>query len=189
MRRIKPTAKAPDSSAGPLPAKAVYLTKAEVRAEKARRAFPDFVRTVRPGLSGDAFHQRYYEVLDRFARGEIRKLIVTLPPQHGKSLGSTILLPAYLLGRAPQLRIAVASYNLSLASRFNRQIQRLMDTKSYRTVFPDSRIKTPGSKEQTIRTAEEFEVAGHPGGVISVGREGALTGNSVDVMIIDDLYR
>lgn len=173
----------------PIPEGLKLLTKKEVQAEKARRSFSDFIRIVHPRLSGNGFHRQYYEVLDRFARGEIRKLIVTIPPQHGKSQGSTVGLPAYLLGRNPQLRIAVASYNLSLASRFNRQIQRLMDSKSYRTLFPGSRLKTPGSKENYIRSAEEFEVVGHGGGVISVGREGALTGSPVDVMIIDDLYK
>lgn len=173
----------------PIPESLKQLTKKEVQAEKARRSFPDFVRMTSPRLSATAFHCQYYQVLDRFARGEIRKLIVTIPPQHGKSQGATVGLPAYLLGRNPELRIAVASYTLSLASRFNRQIQRLMDSKSYRALFPASRLKTPGSKENYIRSAEEFEVVGRGGGVISVGREGALTGSPVDVMIIDDLYK
>ncbi|MDL2230555.1 phage terminase large subunit [Alistipes sp. OttesenSCG-928-L06] len=181
-------------SAGAQPAvtlseSAKRLTKKEIQAEKSRRRFPDFVRTVLPKLSDSDFHRRYYEVLDRFARGEIRRLIVTIPPQHGKSQGATVGLPAYLLGRDPTLRIAVASYNLSLAARFNRQIQRLMDTRSYRSVFPAARLKTPGSRENYIRSADEFEVVGHGGGVISVGREGALTGSPVDVMVIDDLYK
>lgn len=173
----------------PIPETLKHLTKKEVQAEKARRLFPDFIGMTQPRLAIDGFHRKYYEVLDRFARGDIRKLIVTIPPQHGKSQGSTVGLPAYLLGVNPDLRIALASYNLSLASRFNRQIQRMMDSKSYRTLFPGSRLKAPGSKENYIRSAEEFEVIGQEGGVIAVGREGALTGNPVDVMVIDDLYR
>lgn len=53
------------------------------------------------------FHRTYYNTLDRFAHGQIRRLIVSVPPQHGKSLGSSVLLPAYLLGIAPQTRIAL----------------------------------------------------------------------------------
>ena len=194
MRRVEKT---DDGAVGlpeatpeaPVNEKAKRLTKQEVQAEIARRKFPDFVRIVQPGLSGNAFHGTYYGVLDRFARGELRKLIVTIPPQHGKSLGASVLLPAYLLGKNPELRLAVASYNLSLAARFNRQVQRLMDAKTYRTVFPGVRLKTPGSKENYVRSAEEFEIVGRTGGMIAVGREGALTGNPVDVMIIDDLYK
>ena len=173
----------------PFGGKAGKLTRREVQTELARRHFRDYARLVQPGLSGSLFHRNYYEVLDRFARGEIRKLIVTIPPQHGKSQGASVLLPAYLLGKNPELRIAIASYSLSLASRFNRQVQRVMDSKTYRTVFPAPRLKAPGSKENYVRSAEEFEVVGHSGGVIAVGREGALTGNPVDVMIIDDLYK
>ncbi|MEI3553315.1 MAG: hypothetical protein V8Q54_00630 [Alistipes senegalensis] len=49
-------------------------------------------------------------MLEAFAAGRIRRLIVTMPPQHGKSVGATTLLPAYLLGLDPDLRVAVASY-------------------------------------------------------------------------------
>jgi predicted phage terminase large subunit-like protein len=167
----------------------IRLTRQEIRAEQARRHFPDFVRMVQTRLALTPFHQHYYEVLDAFARGELRRLIVTVPPQHGKSLGATVLLPAYLLGENPDLRIAVASYNLSLACRFNRHIQRIIDTKSYRAIFPTTRLKAPGSRENYLRTAEEFEVVAAQGGVLSVGREGALTGSPVEVMVIDDLYK
>jgi len=62
---------------------------------------------MRPDLHVGAFHRAYYEVLNAFAHGRIRKLFVTIPPQHGKSEGSTRLLPAYLFGINPDLRIAV----------------------------------------------------------------------------------
>ena len=75
------------------------ITKTAVRTELARRGFCDFVRFVQPRLADTPFHPSYYETLDRFARGELRKLIVTIPPQHGKSTGASVLLPAYLLGK------------------------------------------------------------------------------------------
>jgi predicted phage terminase large subunit-like protein len=166
------------------------VSKTAVRAELARRHFCEFVRFVQPRLALSPFHRTYYETLDRFARGELRKLVVTIPPQHGKSTGSSILLPAWLLGRDPDLRIALASYNLHLASRFNRQVQRLIDSKNYRLVFPETRLReSPRQDKAAIRTADEFDLVGRAGGLLSVGREGTLTGNPVDVMIIDDLYK
>lgn len=166
------------------------LSGLAVQAELARRAFPDFVRFIHPRLAITPFHGNYYRVLDRFARGEIRKLIVTIPPQHGKSQGASVMLPAYLLGLNPDLRIAIASYNLTLATKFNRQVQRVIDSGSYARVFPGTRLKQSASKEKNyIRTADEFEIIGRDGGLLSVGREGTLTGNPVDVMIIDDLYK
>ncbi|MFQ8827757.1 MAG: terminase large subunit domain-containing protein [Alistipes sp.] len=165
-------------------------TPRQAAEELARRSLSDFARTMIPSLDLTPFHRSYYDTLDRFARGEIRRLIVSIPPQHGKSLGSSVLLPAYLLGRQPDRRIALASYNLRLASRFNRQIQRLMDASAYRSVFPRTRLKRSSAKDRgTLRTAEEFELVGSRGGLLSVGRDGALTGRPVDVFILDDLYK
>ena len=152
-------------------------TPRQAAEELARRSLSDFARTMIPALDLTPFHRSYYDTLDRFARGEIRRLIVSIPPQHGKSLGSSVLLPAYLLGRQPDRRIALASYNLRLASRFNRQIQRLMDASAYRSIFPRTRLKRSSAKDRgTLRTAEEFELVGSRGGLLSVGRDGALTG-------------
>ena len=165
-------------------------TPRQAAEELARRSLSDFARTMIPALDLTPFHRSYYDTLDRFARGEIRRLIVSIPPQHGKSLGSSVLLPAYLLGRQPDRRIALASYNLRLASRFNRQIQRLMDASAYRSIFPRTRLKRSSAKDRgTLRTAEEFELVGSRGGLLSVGRDGALTGRPVDVFILDDLYK
>ncbi len=68
-----------------------------------------FALGVYPFLELQPFHRVYYRVLEAFAEGRIRRLIVTMPPQHGKSVGATTLLPAYLLGLDPDLRVAIAS--------------------------------------------------------------------------------
>ncbi|MFR9659961.1 MAG: terminase, partial [Rikenellaceae bacterium] len=91
----------------------------------------DFSQHISFGIEFEPFHKTYYHLLDEFANGRIRKLIVTMPPQHGKSLGATTLLPAYMLGLNPDLRLAIASYSASLASKFNRRVQRLIESKEY----------------------------------------------------------
>ena len=58
-----------------------------------------FAAGVYPFLEFRWFHEAYYRVLEAFAAGRVRRLIVTMPPQHGKSVGASTLLPAYLLGR------------------------------------------------------------------------------------------
>ena len=64
----------------------------------ATKRFINFARYIYPKLEITPFHRAYYEVLDKFAHGSIRKLIVSCPPQAGKSTGSSRLLPAFLLG-------------------------------------------------------------------------------------------
>lgn len=164
----------------------------EVLNELARRHLTDFTERVMPEFKKTQFHATYYKVLHLFAIKKIKNLIVTIPPQHGKSTGSTINLPAYILGKKPNTKIAVASYSSTFAKKFNREIQRLIDSETYFNVFHgttlnDSNVVTVSSSY--LRNSEEFEIVGHRGGLKSVGRGGSLTGNPVDVMIMDDLYK
>jgi predicted phage terminase large subunit-like protein len=152
-------------------------------------SFTDFALEVYPFLELQPFHRVYYRVLEAFARGRIPRLIVTMPPQHGKSVGATTLLPAYLLGLDPDLRVAIASYSGSLASKFNRRVQRILESSEYAALFPETTIKRGTRPPSYIRTADEVEIIGRRGGLLSVGREGSLTGNRVDCFILDDLYK
>lgn len=152
-------------------------------------SFEEFARNVFPGITLDNFHTTFYRVLEAFALGRVRRLIVTVPPQHGKSLGSSVLLPAYMLGLNNDLKIAIASYSASLANKFNKKVQRIIDSKAYAEVFPGTTIKGIGKQSDYVRTADHVEIIGATGELMSVGREGALTGNQVDIFIIDDLYK
>lgn len=171
----------------------VVLDPRAVRQEWARRDVEAFARTVDPSIDVSPFHETYYGLLSRFARGEIRRLVVSVPPQHGKSHGASYLLPAYLLGIDPDWKIAIASYSFSLARRFGAGVQRLIEEPAYREIFPQTRLKGMGaSKSEEVgaaRTADRIDVVGRQGSLRLVGREGSLTGNRVDVMIVDDLYK
>ena len=138
------------------------------------------------------FHRRYYDIVSRFAHGEIKKLMMFLPPQHGKSECSTRRLPAFCLGLNPDKRIAVISYNASKARKFSREIQRIVDSVEYRELFPDTTLagkNSAKSDSRYARTADEFEVVNHTGGCKAVGVCGPLTGDPVDILIMDDLYK
>ena len=154
-----------------------------------QHSFLDFARAVYPFLEFEPFHETYYRVLEAFAEGRIRRLVVTMPPQHGKSMGATTLLPAYLLGLDPDMRVAIASYSANLASKFNRRVQRILDSREYAELFPATTIKQGTRPLGYIRTSDEVEIIDHKGSLLSVGREGSLTGNRVDCFILDDLYK
>ncbi len=152
-------------------------------------SFTDYALTVYPFLELEWFHRAYYRVLEAFAEGRVRRLMISMPPQHGKSVGATTLLPAYLLGLDPDLRIAIASYSASLASKFNRRVQRILCSAEYGGLFPATTIKRGPKPAEYIRTADEAEIVGREGSLLSVGREGSLTGNRVDCFLLDDLYK
>ncbi len=138
------------------------------------------------------FHKAYYSVLDDFATSKTKRLIVSVPPQHGKSHGASHLLPAYLLGVNPDLRICIASYSFSLARRFGLGVQRIIESEEYQRLFPSTKLKGmegTSRSDSAQRTTDEFDIVGHRGGLRVVGREGSLTGSRVDVMILDDMYK
>lgn len=174
------------SSAGNAPAEVFVPATAESATVP---SFADFAAEVYPFLELQAFHRTYYRLLEAFAQGRVWRLIVTMPPQHGKSVGATTLLPAYVLGLDPDCRVAIASYSGALASKFNRRVQRILESREYGDIFPATTIKRGSKPPSYIRTADEVEIIDRRGGLLSVGREGSLTGNRVDCFILDDLYK
>lgn len=156
-------------------------------AELARRNLLDFTISTMPAFHAGWFHKKYYEKLNDFANGKIKKLMVFVPPQHGKSEGSTRRLPAFLIGKNPNKRIAITSYSASKARKFNREIQRIIDDEPYKAIFP--KIQLSNGSDGYARTFDEFEIVGGVGSVKTVGVGGPLTGEPVDILIMDDIYK
>lgn len=162
----------------------------QIKLNLARLNLFDFAEVLCDYFEATKFHYQYYAVLNAFAKGEIKRLIVSIPPQHGKSLGSSQLLPAFMLGCNPDLNIAIGSYSFDLARKFNQRIQRVIDNEVYPLIFPGTKLKgMTQNNDNYTRTTEEFDIIGHRGSLKAVGRGGGLTGNKVDVMIVDDLYK
>jgi len=159
----------------------------------ARRNFRDFVAYTKPDYHFNWHHKSICDKLNRFARGEIKKLMLFVPPQHGKSELATRRLPAFILGLDPNKKIAICSYSATIASSFNRDIQRVMDDLPYLDVFHDTVLNEDSavnpSKNTYLRNSEIFEVVGKSGFVKTVGVGGSLTGTPVDIGIIDDPFK
>lgn len=113
--------------------------------------------------------------------------MVFVPPQHGKSEGSTRRLPAFIIGRNPDKRIAITSYSASKARKFNREIQRIIAEPTYQEIFPN--IKLSNGADGYGRTFDEFELVNYLGSIKTVGVGGPLTGEPVDILIMDDIYK
>lgn len=135
----------------------------------------------------EQFHKTYYKILDMWAKGKIPLLMVSVPSQHGKSEGSTRKLPAYILGRDPNKKVAIGSYSATFAEQFNSANQLIIDTDKYRDVFPKTKLAKATDKN-VKRTTQKFDIVGTKGFLKAVGRGGPLTGDPVDDMIMDDLY-
>ena len=98
---------------------AIKADPGELVRAAARKRLINFARYMQPDLVLEPFHVVYYTLLDMFAHGKIRKMIVQQPPQHGKSEGSSRKLPAFMLGLDPDYKICIGSYAATIARDFN----------------------------------------------------------------------
>jgi predicted phage terminase large subunit-like protein len=156
----------------------------------ARNYLIDFIGETFKQYSPQWYHELICKKCDDFYSGKIKKLMIFVPPQHGKSEIVTRRLPAYALGKNPKLKIAVVSYASDKASKFNREIQRIIDDEKYKELFPDTFLNNSNvvsnSHGAWLRNSTEFETVGHGGSCKCVGVGGPLTGDPVDIGIIDD---
>lgn len=164
----------------------------DLQIEAARRRLLWFTQAEKPNYAVTPFHESYTKVLDYFAEGKVKNLIVQAPPQHGKSEESSRQLPAFLLGKNPNTKIIICSYAATIAKDFNRDVQRLIDNEVYREIFPETKLN--GSNVVTVasnwlRNSDVFEIVGKEGSLRVVGRGGSLTSKTADILIMDDLYK
>lgn len=162
-------------------------------ASLARRKYKDFISYTKPDYVFNWHHSLLADKLEQFARGLITKLMVFMPPQHGKSQLTTRHLPAFLLGIRPECKICVCSYSATLAQSFNRDIQRIIDDIPYHEVFPKTLLNqsnvTTDAHGAYLRNSDIFETIDYRGFVKTVGVGGSLTGTPIDVGIIDDPFK
>lgn len=128
-----------------------------------------------------------YRWLDDFARGRRNRVIVEMPPGHGKSEGCSRNLPAYLFGIDPDCRVIASSYTQDLAGDMNRDVQRLIDSPAYAEVFPGTKLAGENSRlGGPRRNSELFEVPGRRGTYKAAGVGVGISGRRFDKGIIDD---
>jgi predicted phage terminase large subunit-like protein len=145
------------------------------------RAFLDKVfRILAPGQTVPGWYiEALAWQLERVRRGEIKRLIINMPPRSLKSITASVAFPAYVLGLDPSKRIICVSYSGDLARKHSNDFRALIDSDSYRSLFPSTRVGPFKNSETEIElTARGFRLA------TSVG--GTLTGRGGDLIIIDD---
>lgn len=117
--------------------------------------------------------------LTRVANGDIRRLLITIPPRHLKTVTTSVAFVAWLIGRDPSLRIIIASYGHGLADKNLKDLRRLLESPAYRSLFPDVAFTFAGPKIQTCRG----------GYVLATSVGGTVTGIGADYIIGDDLLK
>jgi len=158
--------------------------------ELARRELLEFTQLTKEDYQTNWHHELIAEKLDKFVNGEIKRLMIFVPPRHGKSELASRRLPAFILGKRPDSQIIACSYGADLAARMNRDVQRVIDSPAYRKIFPETRLWEKNIRTVAdgsyLRNSETFEIVNRKGVYRCAGVGGAITGMGADFLIIDD---
>ena len=145
---------------------------------KAKDDFLSFVKCVWPEFIEGAHHRHVAKKFNELATGKINRLIINMPPRHTKSEFASYLLPAWMVGRNPKLKIIQATHTGELAIRFGRKAKNLIDSEEYHKIFK-TRL------QEDSQAAGRWETA-QGGEYFAAGVGGAITGRGADLLIIDD---
>lgn len=146
---------------------------------KAREGLIAFAEYTFPKYRAASHHHLIAEHLEAVERGEIDRLMITMPPRHGKSELATRRFPAWYLGRNPDKDIISSSYNSDLANDFGRDVRNIMREPACKGVFPDAGLAQDSQAVGRFSTPK--------GGKYSAAGVGtAVTGRGAHVFIVDD---
>ena len=147
--------------------------------DRAQDDFMTFVKHVYEGFIEGSHHKQVAKKFEKLSTTRGSRIIVNMPPRHTKSEFASYLLPAWLIGKNPKLKIIQTTHTAELAVRFGRKVRNLMELDIYKQIFPDVDLKADS------KAAGRWET-GQGGEYYAAGVGGAITGRGADLLIIDD---
>ena len=154
------------------------LEEAEEK-EAAQDSFMNFVKYAWPAFIEGRHHKIMGDAFDRVARGELKRLIVNMPPRHTKSEFASYLLPAWFLGKYPEKKIIQTAHTAELSVGFGRKVRNLVDSVDFKKIFSKVALRADSKAAGRWSTNEGGEY-------FAIGVGGAVTGKGADLLIIDD---
>ena len=157
----------------------------ELEKKKIRESYPLFLKHVYKEYIFTKFHALLasicQSVVEKVENGQKVRLCLSVPPQHGKSHTVTETLPAWFIGRNPDLRSILTAYNADIAEKFGNKNRQLVKD------FGDDIFGISISESQDNKTL--WDIDKHRGGLYSAGILGGITSNTSQLTIVDDPYK
>lgn len=150
----------------------------EDKKTRCRENFMPFVREMWSAFISGRHHKEMADAFERVASGDLKRLIINMPPRHTKSEFASYLFPAWFLGRFPEKKIIQTAHTAELAVGFGRKVRNLVNTPDYQVIFP-TKLSTDSKAAGRWNTNKG-------GDYFAIGVGGAVTGKGADVLIIDD---
>jgi predicted phage terminase large subunit-like protein len=149
----------------------------------ARRRLIPFIQRFNPKYHAGWVHQDITRRLERFSRevaeGKSPRLMLLMPPRHGKSEIASRNFPAWHMGQYPDHEFIACSYNVSLAMDFSRKVKQIISDPAYKQVFNTT-------LDPNNQSTETWGLEGARGGYVAAGIGGAITGKGAHILLIDD---
>lgn len=169
--------------------------KLQYAVNAARRDLVDFCLAVDPKYTApwhvELIAAKLTEALERAIRNEKTRIILELPPRHGKSELATKYFPAWALGLYADIPVIVASYNSEIATKFGLKTRDVMRSDAYRAIFPTRLRSDQKAKGHWLVAVEDAEgrQTFPGGGYTATGIGGGITGSGFKIGIIDDPFK
>ena len=155
----------------------------ELELSKARESCEDeflsFVKQMWSAFIHGKHHEIMAEAFERVAKGELKRLIINMPPRHTKSEFASYLLPAWFLGKYPDKKIIQTAHTAELAVGFGRKVRNLVNSSDFKEIFPAISLQADSKAAGRWNTNKGGEY-------FAIGVGGAVTGKGADLLIIDD---
>ena len=149
------------------------------RNEACQNHFLPFVKAMWPEFITGKHHKIISQKLERVANGDLKRLIINMPPRHTKSEFASFLFPAWMMGKNPRMKIIQATHTTELAVNFGRKTKNLIDSDDYKEVFPNVKLAADSKASGRWDTS-------NGGMYYAVGVGSNLAGRGGDLVIIDD---
>ena len=147
--------------------------------ETCEKEFLKFVQAMWPEFIVGEHHKKIATKLERIASGELKRLIINMPPRHTKSEFASYLFPAWMIGKNPAMKIIQATHTTELAIGFGRKVKNLLERDEYNEIFPETKLAVDSKASGRWDT--------NRGGMYyAVGVGSNLAGRGGDLIIIDD---
>jgi predicted phage terminase large subunit-like protein len=154
----------------------------ELKRREARKSLLAFTSYTNPLYQPAGHHTRICERLEAVERGDIDRLMIFMPPRHGKSELASKRFPAWCLGRVPTRQIIAASYNSDLANDFGRNVRNIVGEPEFREVFSAVDLSPDSHAANRMNT-------NHGGAYVAAGVGTAVTGRGAHIALIDDPFK
>lgn len=149
----------------------------------AKKSLVEFIKRFNPKYQAGWVHEDICRRLAKFMKaieaGQSPRLMLFMPPRHGKSMISSHHFPAWMLGHNPDIEIIAASYGSSLPMSFSRRVRGLLREQAYKVLFPETVLDRMNENVEGWKTTRG-------GGYIPAGVGGGITGKGAHCFIVDD---